>query len=161
MCFLLLFVVQELNCVEDWGILGDRSTWQPMPLGLVELLISQFVREGPSCSIENPPPSVAEAACINDTSLSTLEEEMTGFSSSFEECSASVMYGSEDEAELQPEAMVLNPTNLNNSPAVRKQRASSQVRSSTSRYSGIDFGASAPVPAPVVMSAGRRRDLRR
>ena len=129
--------MQELNCVEDWGILGDRGTWQPMPLGLVELLISQFVREGPSCSLENPPPSLAE------------------------ECSAAALYGSEDEAELQPEAVVLTPANLNNSPAVRKQRASSQVRSSASRYSGIDFGAAAPVPAPVVVAAGRRRDSRR
>ena len=62
-------------------------------------------------------------------------------------------------SELSADPVVLAPS-LSSSPAVRKQRTSSKVRSSSSRYSGVDFGSAAPVPAPVVVAAGRRRDTR-
>lgn len=134
-------LLQALDRVEYWGVLGDRSTWQAMPAGLLERFCAYVAGEGQSCPATNRPPAFQK------------EEE----AAALVDCAASLS-GAEQEADAMGSArMVLNPAGRGRQEARKGQGGA--------RYSSNGCGMDCSVPrkpvaVPVLVSASARRGHR-
>lgn len=145
--------LQELDCCEFWGILGDRTTWRAVPISLFESLWGELLHEGPSCDVANHPPELPTMA-----------------SAALEEAAAAARLAGEAEdqpgASLSTAEPVLAPVLLNNAvPSRSKLRTADKALQGAAGRVGRAAGAVRPpaqaVAVPLIAASAISRRPRR